>query len=143
MDIKAQIEKVVETVTKDKSLLTQFQTEPVKAVEKVLGIDLPDDIINKVVDGVKTKITADKISDTFLKKMPGLIQKSPGFLSILNNQYHILPARHTYRCWRKSPGSAPRLLRASCINFSASSSSYASRRSCAFWHDSRRFCGME
>ena len=71
MDIKAQIEKVVETVTKDKSLLTQFQTEPVKAVEKVLGIDLPDDIINKVVDVVKTKITADKISDTFdaIKKL--------------------------------------------------------------------------
>lgn len=71
MDIKAQIEKVVETVTKDKSLLTQFQTEPVKAVEKVLGIDLPDDIINKVVDGVKTKIAADKISDTFdaIKKL--------------------------------------------------------------------------
>ena len=71
MDIKAQIEKVVETVTKDKSLLTQVQTEPVKAVEKVLGIDLPDDIINKVVDGVKTKITADKISDTFdaIKKL--------------------------------------------------------------------------
>ena len=71
MDIKAQIEKVVETVTKDTSLLTQFQTEPVKAVEKVLGIDLPDDIINKVVDGVKTKITADKISDTFdaIKKL--------------------------------------------------------------------------
>ena len=71
MDIKAQIEKYVETVTKDKSLLTQFQTEPVKAVEKVLGIDLPDDIINKVVDGVKTKITADKISDTFdaIKKL--------------------------------------------------------------------------
>ena len=71
MAIKAQIEKVVETVTKDKSLLTQCQTEPVKAVEKVLGIDLPDDIINKVVDGVKTKITADKISDTFdaIKKL--------------------------------------------------------------------------
>ena len=71
MDIKAQSEKVVETVTKDKSLLTQFQPEPVKAVEKVLGIDLPDDIINKVVDGVKTKITADKISDTFdaIKKL--------------------------------------------------------------------------
>ena len=40
MDIKAQIEKVVETVTKDKSLLTQFQTEPVKAVEKVLGLSV-------------------------------------------------------------------------------------------------------
>lgn len=71
MDIKAQIEKVVEMVTKDKSLLAQFQTEPVKAVEKVIGIDLPDEIINKVVDGVKAKITVDKLSDTFdaIKKL--------------------------------------------------------------------------
>jgi hypothetical protein len=71
MDIKAQIEKVVEMVTKDKSLLTQFQAEPVKAVEKVIGIDLPDEIINKVVDGVKSKITVDKLSDTFdaIKKL--------------------------------------------------------------------------
>lgn len=71
MDIKAQIEKVVDTVTKDQTLLTQFQKEPVKAVEKVLGIDLPDDIINKVVDGVKTKISVDKISDTLgaIKKL--------------------------------------------------------------------------
>jgi len=71
MDIKAQIEKVVETVTKDKDLLSQFQTEPIKAVEKVIGIDLPDEIINKVVDGVKAKITVDKLSDTFdaIKKL--------------------------------------------------------------------------
>lgn len=71
MDIKAQIEKVVEMVTKDKSLLTQFQAEPVKAVEKVIGIDLPNEIINKVVDGVKSKITVDKLSDTFdaIKKL--------------------------------------------------------------------------
>lgn len=71
MDIKAQIEKVVETVTKDQTLLTQFQKEPVKAVEKVLGIDLPDDIINKVVDGVKTKISVDKVTDTLdaIKKL--------------------------------------------------------------------------
>ncbi|MDE6873293.1 MAG: hypothetical protein K2P87_02395 [Lachnospiraceae bacterium] len=71
MDIKAQIEKVVESVTKDQTLLNQFQKEPVKAVEKVLGIDLPDDIVNKVIDGVKTKISLDKVSDTFdaIKKL--------------------------------------------------------------------------
>ncbi len=71
MDIKAQIEKVVDSVTKDQTLLTQFQREPVKAVEKVLGIDLPDDMINKVIDGVKAKISVDKVSDAFdaIKKL--------------------------------------------------------------------------
>ncbi len=71
MDIKAQIEKVVDSVTKDQTLLTQFQRDPVKAVEKVLGIDLPDDMINKVIDGVKAKISVDKVSDAFdaIKKL--------------------------------------------------------------------------
>ena len=60
MDIKEQIGKVVEKVTTDKDLMDLFKKEPVKAVEKVLGVDLPDDIVNKVVDGVKAKISVDK-----------------------------------------------------------------------------------
>lgn len=62
MDIKAQITTVVEKITKDQKLQEQFKKEPVKAVEQVLGVDLPDDVINKIVDGVKAKITADKAS---------------------------------------------------------------------------------
>ena len=62
MDIKEQIEKVVEKVTKDEKFKEQFTKEPVKAVEEVLGVDLPDDVINKVIDGVKAKITGNKIA---------------------------------------------------------------------------------
>lgn len=71
MDIKEQITKMVEKITKDDELRKQFQKEPVKAVEKVLGVDLPDELVEKVVAGVKGKLTADKISDAagFLKKM--------------------------------------------------------------------------
>jgi len=45
--------------------------EPVKALEKVLNIDLPDELIEKVVDGIKAKITADQLSDAagLLKKL--------------------------------------------------------------------------
>ncbi|MCM1025056.1 MAG: hypothetical protein NC432_01385 [Roseburia sp.] len=71
MDIKEQINKMVEKITKDESLKEQFQKEPVKAVEKVLGVDLPDELVEKIVAGVKGKITVDKLSDAagFLKKM--------------------------------------------------------------------------
>ncbi len=71
MDIKAQIIKMTEAVTKDASLKEQFQKEPVKAVEKILGVDLPDDVVNKIVDGVKAGITADKLSGaaSSLKKL--------------------------------------------------------------------------
>ncbi|MBQ1850737.1 MAG: hypothetical protein II477_09235 [Lachnospiraceae bacterium] len=61
MDIKAEITKVVDKVTKDEKLMDQFKKNPVKAVESVIGVDLPDDVINKVVDGVKAKISIDKL----------------------------------------------------------------------------------
>ena len=61
MDIKAEITKVVDKVTKDEKLMGQFKKNPVKAVESVIGVDLPDDVINKVVDGVKAKISIDKL----------------------------------------------------------------------------------
>ena len=71
MDIKEKIQEMVEKVTSDKTLMEQFQREPVKAVEKVLGVDLPDDIVEKIIDGVKAKITVDKLDDVAdaLKKL--------------------------------------------------------------------------
>lgn len=62
MDIKAQIASVAEKLSKDKTLLSQFQKEPVKAVEKVLGVDLPDELIEKVAAGVKAKLAAGELS---------------------------------------------------------------------------------
>ena len=71
MDIKEKINQVVEKITKDKDLKEQFQKEPIKAVESILGVDLPDDIVKKIVAGVKGKISVDKLSGALdsLKKM--------------------------------------------------------------------------
>lgn len=71
MDIKEKIQEAVEKLTKDKSLMEQFKKDPVKALEKALGIDLPDDIMEKVVDGVQAKLTVDKLSGALggLKKL--------------------------------------------------------------------------
>ena len=71
MDIKAKINELVETIKKDPQMLAQFKTEPVKVVEKLLGVDLPDDIIEKIVGGVKAKISLDKLGDglSALKKL--------------------------------------------------------------------------
>lgn len=60
MDVKEQVVKVFDKITKDKELQEQFQKDPVKALESVLGVDLPEDVINQVVQGVKAKLTADK-----------------------------------------------------------------------------------
>lgn len=71
MDIKAKIEELVNKVKNDKDFAAKFKQDPVKVVEGVIGIDLPDDQINKIVDGVKAKITADGISG----KIGGIINK--------------------------------------------------------------------
>ena len=71
MEIKEQIEKMAKKVLEDEDLMKQFKKDPIKAVEKILGVDLPDDIIEKVVAGVKAQITADNAKDVMgaLKKL--------------------------------------------------------------------------
>ena len=63
MDIKEKIEELVEKISSDKTLQAQFKSDTISALEKLLGVDLPNDVIEKIVDGVKAKLTVDKLSD--------------------------------------------------------------------------------
>lgn len=63
MDIKAKIDEVVTKVKNDKDFSSKFMSDPVSAIESVIGIDLPNDQINALIDGVKAKITLDKAGD--------------------------------------------------------------------------------
>lgn len=71
MDIKAKIEELVEKIKNDKSFGEDFKKDPIKAVEKVLGVDLPDEQIKAVVDGIMAKGTLDDLGD----KAEGIIGK--------------------------------------------------------------------
>lgn len=62
MDIKEQINKIVEEVSGNPNIKEQFEKEPVKVIENIIGIDLPDDVVKKVIDGVKAKLTMDGVS---------------------------------------------------------------------------------
>lgn len=61
-DIKKIIEDIVAKIKGDKDFGEKFQKDPTKAVEGVIGVDLPDDQINAVVEGVKAKINLDGIA---------------------------------------------------------------------------------
>lgn len=63
MDIMAKVEEVVKKLTENKELLEKFQKDPVGTLETLLGIDLPNDQMEKLVDGVKAKINMDKVGD--------------------------------------------------------------------------------
>ncbi len=71
MDIKAKIEEIVNKIKNDGNFAAEFKADPVKAVEKVVGVDLPDDQINKLIDGIKAKISVDDVKD----KVGGILGK--------------------------------------------------------------------
>ncbi len=60
MDIKGKIDEIVSKVKNDKGFAAKFASNPIQAVESLIGIDLPDDQIKTVVDGVKTKLAGDE-----------------------------------------------------------------------------------
>ena len=71
LDIKGKVEEIVAKIKEDPALLAEFQKEPVKAIEKVLGIDLPDEKLQPLVAGVKAKLASGEIGDVLdgLKKL--------------------------------------------------------------------------
>ena len=74
MDIKEKIESVVKKLLDDKNLLEKFEKNPVKVIEQLLGVDLPDELVEKIIDGVKAKISLEKVGDA-LETLSGLFGK--------------------------------------------------------------------
>lgn len=74
MDIKEKIESVAKKLLSDKNLMAKFEKNPAKVIEELLGVDLPDDLVNSIIDGVKAKINLDKVGDA-LGALGGLFGK--------------------------------------------------------------------
>jgi hypothetical protein len=78
MDIKGQLkekaEEIIEKIKGDKEIAAKFQKDPIATVEKLLGIDLPDEQLKSVVDFIKAKIDLDKIGNA-LGGLKGLFGK--------------------------------------------------------------------
>lgn len=73
MDIKAKIDDLVKKIKNDPDFMKSFQENPEKAIESASGIDIPDGMLDQVINGVKAKLTADKVGGAVdsIKKMIG------------------------------------------------------------------------
>ncbi len=71
MNVESKIKEAIEKITKDPAILAKFQANPEKTVEDILGVDLPDGLVDKVVAGVKGKISLDSVSGA-VNKLKGL-----------------------------------------------------------------------
>ena len=74
MDIKKNVEELVEKIKNNPKLLAEFRNNPVPVVEQLVGMDLPDDQIKKLADLVKAKMDLDKAGD-LLNGLGGLFKK--------------------------------------------------------------------
>ena len=74
MDIQKMIVKAVKLLSENEDLLKAFNKNPAKTLEKVLGVDLPDDQVNAIVAGVKAKLGLDDVLE-IAGKLKGLFGK--------------------------------------------------------------------
>lgn len=70
-EIKAKVDELVKKLQDNPALLKSFQSDPVKTLEQMTGMDLPDDQLNPLVTGIKTKLGASQLGDALggLKKL--------------------------------------------------------------------------
>ena len=74
MDIQKIISDVLAKLKGDEGLLAKVKAEPVKTIEGLIGIDLPDEQIDAVVKGVMAKIDIEDVA----KQATGLLGKLKG-----------------------------------------------------------------
>ncbi|MBQ2947621.1 MAG: hypothetical protein IJN79_03470 [Clostridia bacterium] len=74
MDIQKIIADAVKLLTENEDMLKAFNENPAKTLEKMLGIDLPDDKVNAIVAGIKAKLGLDDVMD-MAQKLAGLFGK--------------------------------------------------------------------
>lgn len=77
MDIQQIINSVVSKLQADPAVLKQFAIDPVKTLEKVFNVDLPDEQINKVIEGIKGQVDLSKVD----------IKQAAGILGTLKNLF--------------------------------------------------------
>ena len=62
-DILGRVDEIVDKIKENKDLLEKFEKNPVAVLESIIGIDLPNDQVEKIISAVKAKLTMDDIQD--------------------------------------------------------------------------------
>ena len=84
MDIKAKVDELVQKLKADDGLAKRFFREPIKTLEELLGVNLPDEQIKALIDGIKEKLTSEELGDKvedFTDKVEDLAGKVAGKVS--------------------------------------------------------------
>ena len=69
--MKEKVELILTKLRTDDKLLEKFQKNPASVIEEYLGVDLPDDQVNQIVEAVKARLQLDKLGSA----LGGFFQK--------------------------------------------------------------------
>ena len=69
--MKEKVEQILTKLRTDDKLLEKFQKNPASVIEEYLGVDLPDDQVNQIVEAVKARLQLDKLGSA----LGGLFRK--------------------------------------------------------------------
>ncbi|MBQ6555474.1 MAG: hypothetical protein IJR45_04670 [Firmicutes bacterium] len=72
------IRSTVLQISQDETQRAAFVADPVKVVEGILGVDLPDELVNAVIKAVKENLEGKDINDII-----AAIQKNKGILDVI------------------------------------------------------------
>lgn len=71
IDLKGKVDEACKKLQSDPSLLKKFQSDPIKAVESLLNVDLPDEQLKPLVSAIQAKLATSDLGDKLkdLKKL--------------------------------------------------------------------------
>lgn len=72
--MQEKIEKAVKKLLGDKNLMAKFDKNPASVIEELIGVDLPDDMVNEAVAAIKAKIKLEQVGDA-ISGIAGLFKK--------------------------------------------------------------------
>lgn len=70
-DVKSKVEELVKKIQSSPDMTRSFQKDPIKTIESLVGVDLPDEKLQPLVSGIKAKLAASELGGKLdgLKKL--------------------------------------------------------------------------
>ena len=63
MDIKEKVSQIVAKLASDAKLMAKWKRNPTAVLEEYIGIDLPDEQVNQLVEAIEAKLKLDKLGN--------------------------------------------------------------------------------
>ena len=78
-EIMDKVKEAVEKLQSDDGLMDNFKSDPIKTIEGLIGIDLPDEQLKNIADMVKAKLDPNgSVVENMENQAEGIIDKVKG-----------------------------------------------------------------